>query len=47
VAAVAMQQGFYELGRFSQYYLAMFGERPSQTLGIASFPVATGGLAEA
>jgi AraC family ethanolamine operon transcriptional activator len=35
VAAVAMQQGFYELGRFSQYYLAMFGERPSQTLGIA------------
>src|SRR6478736_3265919 len=34
VAAVAMQQGFYELGRFSQYYHAMFGERPSQTLGI-------------
>lgn len=38
VAAVAMEQGFYELGRFSQYYLAMFGERPSQTLGIASAP---------
>jgi AraC family ethanolamine operon transcriptional activator len=36
VTAVAMQQGFYELGRFSQYYLAMFGERPSQTLGITS-----------
>jgi AraC family ethanolamine operon transcriptional activator len=31
-----MQQGFYELGRFSQYYLAMFGERPSQTLGITT-----------
>lgn len=40
VAAVAMQQGFYELGRFSQYYLAMFGERPSQTLGIASIKTA-------
>ncbi|OAF05230.1 AraC family transcriptional regulator [Bradyrhizobium centrolobii] len=35
VAAVAMQQGFYELGRFSQYYFMMFGEHPSQTLGIA------------
>ncbi|UVO33855.1 helix-turn-helix domain-containing protein [Bradyrhizobium arachidis] len=33
VASVAMEQGFYELGRFAQYYLAMFGERPSQTLG--------------
>lgn len=33
VAAVAMEQGFYELGRFSQYYFAMFGEHPSQTLG--------------
>jgi len=39
VSAVAMQQGFYELGRFSQYYLAMFGERPSQTLGITISPV--------
>ncbi|WP_456618923.1 MULTISPECIES: helix-turn-helix domain-containing protein [unclassified Bradyrhizobium] len=37
IAAVAMQQGFYELGRFSQYYLAMFGEHPSQTLGVAPF----------
>ena len=34
VATVAMQQGFYELGRFSQYYRAMFGEYPSQTLGL-------------
>ncbi|SEM43633.1 helix-turn-helix domain-containing protein [Bradyrhizobium sp. OK095] len=33
IAAVAMEQGFYELGRFSQYYFAMFGEHPSQTLG--------------
>ncbi|MDE5444891.1 helix-turn-helix domain-containing protein [Bradyrhizobium sp. CSA207] len=33
VASVAMQQGFYELGRFSQYYFAMFGEHPSRTLG--------------
>lgn len=32
VATVAMQQGFYELGRFSQYYRAIFGEYPSQTL---------------
>lgn len=38
VAAVAMQQGFYELGRFSQYYLAMFGERPSQTLAVGAGP---------
>jgi AraC family ethanolamine operon transcriptional activator len=37
VAAIAMDQGFYELGRFSQYYFAMFGELPSQTLGIATF----------
>jgi AraC-like DNA-binding protein len=36
VAAVAMEQGFYELGRFAQYYYAMFGERPSQTLGVAT-----------
>ncbi|GLR88502.1 helix-turn-helix domain-containing protein [Bradyrhizobium iriomotense] len=34
VATVAMQQGFYELGRFSHYYRAMFGEYPSQTLGV-------------
>ncbi|QPF89347.1 helix-turn-helix domain-containing protein [Bradyrhizobium commune] len=38
VAAVAMQQGFYELGRFAQYYATMFGERPSQTLGFGSSP---------
>jgi AraC family ethanolamine operon transcriptional activator len=36
VATVAIQQGFYELGRFSQYYHAMFGEYPSETLGIAA-----------
>ncbi|OKO88117.1 AraC family transcriptional regulator [Bradyrhizobium sp. NAS80.1] len=40
VAAVAMDQGFYELGRFSQYYFAMFGERPSQTLGISTLQTA-------
>jgi AraC-like DNA-binding protein len=34
VATVAMQQGLYELGRFSHYYHAMFGEYPSQTLGV-------------
>ena len=39
VAAVAMEQGFYELGRFSQYYLAMFGERPSQTLGLPTLQI--------
>jgi AraC-like DNA-binding protein len=32
VAQVAIEQGFIELGRFSQYYRAMFGETPSQTL---------------
>jgi AraC family ethanolamine operon transcriptional activator len=35
IGAVAMQQGFYELGRFSKYYFTLFGEHPSQTLGIA------------
>ena len=33
VAQVAIEQGFIELGRFSQYYRMMFGESPSQTLG--------------
>ncbi|MBB4373671.1 AraC family ethanolamine operon transcriptional activator [Bradyrhizobium sp. cir1] len=47
VAAVAMQQGFYELGRFSQYYSMMFGERPSQTLGVTSFPLSDDGHAQA
>ena len=47
VAAVAMEQGFYELGRFAQYYLAMFGERPSQTLGLATLPTAGEGVATA
>ena len=35
VTEIAIQQGFSELGRFSQYYRAMFGENPSQTLGYA------------
>jgi AraC family ethanolamine operon transcriptional activator len=42
-----MQQGFYELGRFSQYYLAMFGERPSQTLGIATLQAVEDDIARA
>lgn len=32
VAKVALQQGFVELGRFSHYYHALFGEYPSETL---------------
>jgi AraC family ethanolamine operon transcriptional activator len=40
VSAVAMEQGFYELGRFAQYYTALFGERPSQTLGGATWQTA-------
>ncbi|MET4257204.1 AraC-like DNA-binding protein [Bradyrhizobium sp. S3.12.5] len=47
VAAVAMEQGFYELGRFSRYYLAMFGERPSQTLGVATLHTAWNDTASA
>ncbi|NEU98102.1 helix-turn-helix domain-containing protein [Bradyrhizobium uaiense] len=35
VSKVAIEQGFIELGRFSQYYRTMFGEYPSQTLGYA------------
>jgi AraC-like DNA-binding protein len=34
VAEVAMQQGFVELGRFSHYYHSLFGEYPSETLGV-------------
>ena len=45
VAAVAMGQGFYELGRFAQYYLAMFGERPSQTLNEATLRAEWDGIA--
>ncbi|MFT4119703.1 helix-turn-helix domain-containing protein [Bradyrhizobium sp.] len=39
VTEVALQQGFVELGRFSQYYRAMFGEYPSQTLGASGLTV--------
>ena len=34
VSEVALQHGFVELGRFSQYYRALFGEYPSETLGL-------------
>jgi AraC family ethanolamine operon transcriptional activator len=34
VSQVAMQQGFVELGRFSHYYHSLFGEYPSETLGV-------------
>lgn len=34
IAEVAIQQGFLELGRFSQYYRGLFGEYPSETLGL-------------
>ena len=34
VSEIALQQGFVELGRFSQYYRALFGEYPSETLGL-------------
>jgi AraC family ethanolamine operon transcriptional activator len=46
VATVAMQQGFYELGRFSQYYHAMFSEYPSQTLGISTVELVGRRIAE-
>jgi AraC family ethanolamine operon transcriptional activator len=35
VAEIALEQGFIELGRFSQYYRTMFGEYPSETLNSA------------
>ncbi|MDN4982416.1 helix-turn-helix domain-containing protein [Bradyrhizobium sp. WYCCWR 13022] len=44
VASVAMEQGFYELGRFAQYYLAMFGERPSETLGATTGQIEGDGI---
>jgi AraC-like DNA-binding protein len=34
VTEIALQHGFVELGRFSQYYRALFGEYPSETLGL-------------
>ena len=40
VTDVATEFGFLELGRFSHYYAALFGEYPSQTLhgGLAANP---------
>jgi AraC family ethanolamine operon transcriptional activator len=35
VTQVALDQGFWELGRFSGAYRAMFGESPSETLRAA------------
>lgn len=32
VADIALDQGFYELGRFASEYRRLFGERPSETL---------------
>jgi AraC family ethanolamine operon transcriptional activator len=32
VSSVALEQGFFELGRFSEYYKSLFGESPSETL---------------
>jgi AraC-like DNA-binding protein len=39
VSEVALQHGFAELGRFSRYYHALFGEYPSQTLRADSRPI--------
>jgi AraC family ethanolamine operon transcriptional activator len=32
VSTIAMEHGFFELGRFAAYYKALFGENPSETL---------------
>jgi AraC family ethanolamine operon transcriptional activator len=42
VAAVAMRWGFFRLGCFSADYRAMFGEKPSETLGRARGRFAVG-----
>ena len=36
LADVATRWGFWQLGRFASEYLAMFGEHPSETLGLAA-----------
>ena len=33
VTTIAMDHGFYQLGRFSADYRRVFGELPSETLG--------------
>lgn len=44
VAEVAMNHGFWHLGRFSTYYCAMFGEKPSDTLRQLNRPPRPGAL---
>jgi len=36
IAAIAMDWGFYHLGRFSHLYKQMFGELPGKTKNIGS-----------
>ncbi|WP_158284562.1 helix-turn-helix domain-containing protein [Azospirillum sp. TSO35-2] len=38
VAEIAMDHGFWHLGRFSAYYFQMYGEKPSDTLRANAFP---------
>ncbi len=39
IGEIAMQHGFIELGRFSHYYQSLFGEYPSETLGVRAHRV--------
>jgi AraC-like DNA-binding protein len=39
IGEIAMQHGFIELGRFSHYYRSLFGEYPSETLGVRAYRV--------
>lgn len=34
IGEIAMQHGFIQLGRFAHYYRSLFGEYPSETLGL-------------